>query len=206
MSGLDLDPWLPPYPSLADRLWTPEGSSPRLRLGVLLGGSLVLLVGAAKANVPFWPVPLSLFPMAVLLTSSVLGLRLGLLAVCLYLVLGVGGLPVFAAAPERGNGFSYLLGPEGGYLIGALAAVIVVGIVSRQGWDREARGVLFAVAFGMALQIVCGAGWLMWIAGVEEAWRGAVLPFLFVFFAEVFIVTFIVSTAWRLSQRRNRWF
>ncbi len=203
MSALDLDPWLPPYPPLVDRLWPDGKVSAGARVLALVGAGCALLVLAGRLGVPFWPVPLSGFPFAVSLIGAVYGARLGGLSVGLFLMLGVAGLPVFAASPERGVGLAYLMGPEGGYLIGALPAVLVIGLAVRQGWDRRARGALTAVASGLGVLVLCGAGWLAWLAGIEEAWRGNLLPFLPIYLVQGGLAWACVSLIWRLLRMRS---
>lgn len=57
------------------------------------------------------------------------GGRRGALAVCVYLALGLAGLPIFA----QGGGLSYLLQPSFGYLIGFAAGAFVTGTMARSG-------------------------------------------------------------------------
>src|ERR671921_1095173 len=68
---------------------------------------------SARVAIPWWPVPMTLQPLAVLFTGAVLGSRRGALALVLYLAEGAVGLPVFAG----GAGVAYMLGPTGGYLV-----------------------------------------------------------------------------------------
>ena len=75
-------------------------------------GSLLLIV-SAKFQVPFYPVPMTLQPLVVLLLGVVLGSRLGAATVLLYLAQGAAGLPVFAGTPEKGVGLAYMVGPTG---------------------------------------------------------------------------------------------
>jgi biotin transport system substrate-specific component len=69
-------------------------------------------------------VPVTLQTLAVMLTGMVLGWRLGFLAVALYLVLGLVGLPVFSGG--RG-GLGVLAGPTVGYLLAFPFAAAVCG-------------------------------------------------------------------------------
>src|SRR3954467_11245078 len=91
--------------------------------GAIRAASVVLFVAltAAAAQIsiplPFTPVPFTLQPMVVLLGGAALGSRLGMSSQVLYLLLGLAGLPVFAASPVLPQGFGRLLGPTGGYLL-----------------------------------------------------------------------------------------
>src|SRR6478736_5824792 len=71
-------------------------------LTVLAGTALLWL--SAKVAVPFYPVPMTLQPLAVLLLGAALGPRLAGATVAAYLLEGAMGLPVFAA----GGGIAYM--------------------------------------------------------------------------------------------------
>jgi len=89
-------------------------------------GSLLLAI-SAKVKIPFYPVPMTMQTFVVLFLGIALGPKIGLLTLSLYLFEGIFGLPVFAGTPEKGIGFTYFMGPTGGYLIGFLVATYVAG-------------------------------------------------------------------------------
>src|SRR5690349_14379244 len=79
-----------------------SNSRPGLGQGVAAVGLVAALTGlAAQIGVarPFAPVPFTFQPMVVLLGGAALGARLGMSSQILYLLLGIAGLPVFAASP-----------------------------------------------------------------------------------------------------------
>ena len=102
---------LPPLqaPTLAGAAF-PATSGPRAtllrNLALAVAGSL-LLVLAAKIKVPFWPVPMTMQTLAVIVIGMTLGSRLGFIVVTAYVLEGLMGLPVFANTPERGAGLAY---------------------------------------------------------------------------------------------------
>ena len=89
-------------------------------------GTLLLTI-SAKIKIPFYPVPMTMQTFVVLFLGIVLGPKIGLLTVSLYLFEGIFGLPVFAGTPEKGIGFIYFTGPTMGYLIGFLVATYLAG-------------------------------------------------------------------------------
>ena len=84
-------------------------------------GSIVLAV-SSKIKIPFYPVPMTMQTLVVLIIGIGLGWKLGLATVSLYLFQGIIGLPVFSGTPENGIGLIYFTGPTMGYLIGFLFA------------------------------------------------------------------------------------
>ncbi len=75
---------------------------------------------------PFSPVPITFQVLGVFLAGAILGPRLGFLSQLVYLLLGSVGLPVFAGGSA---GFSVILGPTGGYLIGFPIAAFLCGLL-----------------------------------------------------------------------------
>ncbi|WP_088226277.1 biotin transporter BioY [Desulfosporosinus sp. FKB] len=85
-----------------------------------------MLVHWAPALIPF-----SILPVFVYLSGLILGAEYGAMAMLVYLVLGLFGLPVFASAPFGGLG--YILKPTFGFLVGYVAAAYAVGRIYREG-------------------------------------------------------------------------
>lgn len=75
------------------------------------------------------PVPFTLQNFAIALSVIILGQRYGTLAVLLYVLLGAIGAPVFA---QFKSGAAILIGPTGGYLIGYIAAALVMGMMLKR--------------------------------------------------------------------------
>ena len=83
-----------------------------------------MLTAGALCTAPFYPVPLTMQTLAVLVVGGLLGPRLGVSAVAGYLCLGLTGAPVFHGGL---GGPGVLAGPTGGYLVGFLLAGSVMG-------------------------------------------------------------------------------
>lgn len=155
---------------------TRSPSRPFLNVVLVLALSGVL-AGSAHASVPFWPVPMTLQPLAVLLISAFAGPRLALAAYAAYLVEGALGLPVFAGTPARGIGLAYMAGPTGGYLAGQLLASGFVGWALAR-FGRAPAVVVATMLAGVALMYGAGVVWLSGFVGWDRVWPLGVLPFL----------------------------
>ena len=68
----------------------------------------------------------------VLLAGMLLGSRLGMLSVMIYVLLGLFGFPIFAS----GGGINYILRPSFGYLIGFVFAAFVCGLVLEKAEEK----------------------------------------------------------------------
>ncbi|MBM3603434.1 MAG: biotin transporter BioY [Alphaproteobacteria bacterium] len=144
------------------------------KIGLVLAAAALITLGA-KIQVPFWPVPMTLQTLAVLVIAAGLGPRLGLAAMGAYLAAGLAGLPVFAGSPERGIGLAYLAGPTTGFLIGMALAMVVTGALA------QGRGLgMRALAMLAGTVAIYGAG-LVWLSAFVPSDRllaVGVAPFL----------------------------
>lgn len=87
----------------------------------------VLIVLCSWISIPS-VIPITMQTFAVFFAFSFLGGKRGTLAVCLYIMLGVLGLPVYAGFT---SGAGVLFGATGGYMLGWILAGIITCIVER---------------------------------------------------------------------------
>jgi biotin transport system substrate-specific component len=167
-----------------------------------------LTAAAAQVSVPlpFTPVPFTLQPMVVLLGGAALGARLGMASQVLYLLLGIAGLPVFAASPLLPQGVLRLLGPTGGYLISYPFAALVTGALASRRFDRRYLTSLLAMTCGLAVIFAFGVAWLAWLArpaatGLSAALRTGLYPFLPADLVKVCAASAVMPAIWRVLGR-----
>ena len=63
-------------------------------------GSILLAI-SSKIKIPFYPVPMTMQTLVVLLIGVVFGWKLGIATITLYLFEGIVGLPVFAGTLRK---------------------------------------------------------------------------------------------------------
>jgi biotin transport system substrate-specific component len=124
-----------------------------------------------RITVPGVPVPITLQTFGVMLAGLVLGARRGGLAVLLYLVVGLAGLPVFSGGT---GGPAVLAGPTAGYLVAfPLAAALAGLLATRAARVRPALRywALFASAMTASLLLIHPLGILVmgWRADLSPA-------------------------------------
>ena len=148
----------------------------QLRMMVFASLLAALMAAGAYLAVPIGPVPIVMQNMFVLLAGLLLGSRWALASVAVYLLTGALGLPVFAGGM---GGIGRLVGPTGGYLIGYLPAVFIVGYLSEKAAARIGYDVL-AMICGTLVLYACGATWLKILTGMTWTKTLAVgmVPFL----------------------------
>ena len=79
-------------------------------------------------NVPIGAVPITLTSFVIFILSALLLPHEATLAVLLYIVLGLIGIPVFSGYLA---GISILAGPTGGYIIGFLVSSIIISFINK---------------------------------------------------------------------------
>jgi biotin transport system substrate-specific component len=165
-----------------------------------LGGSLLLAV-SAKVQVPFYPVPLTLQTLVVLLLGAALGARLAAASVALYLIEGLAGLPVFAGAVA---GPVYMAGPTGGFLVGFLVAAALIGFVADRRWDRSWIRLLASLSLGHAIVFAFGFLWLAELIGAQKAFAAGVAPFVLATIVKTLLAVALVGAGRSALERRGR--
>ena len=145
-------------------------------LMIALLGSVLLWV-SAKVQVPFWPVPMTMQSLIVVLLPMLFGTRAGVGAVVLYILEGMAGLPVFASTPQHGIGIAYMVGSTGGFLAGFLAAAFTSGYVFQQMKGGFLAGITAAVC-GITIIFLLGVVWLAGFIGLHQAIATGLLPFI----------------------------
>lgn len=153
-------------------------------IAVMVAAGLMAVAAQVAVPVPGTPVPMTLQSFAVIVLGGVLGARMGATAMTAYLMLGLIGLPVFAAG---GSGLTRLLGPTGGYLLAFPVAAAATGaIVGSRGILRAWLGGFV----GMALIHLGGISQLAILTGsLEGATRLGSVPFLTAAFAKIGIAS-----------------
>ncbi|KAA2235469.1 biotin transporter BioY [Salinarimonas soli] len=199
--------------TVAGLLW-PVGERPGLLRSVVLAvlGSALLTL-SAKVSVPFWPVPMTLQTLAVLALGALVGRRLAVATVLLYLAQGLAGLPVFVNTPPAVPGPLYLMGPTGGFLAGFVVAAAMVGAAADRGLTRHPVAFVGAVLAADLVLLAMGCLWLAFFAampsgvsgiGLAKAFAAGVQPFLLGEALKVAIVGLAVPMLWRGAQRLTR--
>ena len=179
-----------------------RGLSQFRTLFLVLAGSLLLTL-SAKVQVPFYPVPMTLQTLVVLLIGVAFGWRMGFATVLAYLAQGAMGLPVFAGTPEKGLGLLYMAGPTGGYLVGFALAAATTGWLAERGLDRSAIGTAIAMVAGNIVIYACGLVWLSTFVGMEKAVTFGMAPFLFGDLVKIALATVTLPMIWKFLNRHQ---
>lgn len=140
-----------------------ENNNPdQLRMMVYAALFAALTAVGAFLFIPIGPVPIVLQNMFVFLCGLLLGSRWGLTSVGVYLLAGACGLPIFAGGL---GGIGRIVGPTGGYLVGYLPAVYLIGKITEHTGQRAIYDVI-AMICGSFILYACGVTWLKILTGM----------------------------------------
>jgi len=170
---------------------------------VLVG--VMLLILSAKIKIPMIPVPMTMGTFAVLSIGAVYGPRLGLMTIIGYMIVGALGFDVFASSSSEKFGVSYMVGSTGGYLVGYVLAILVLGWTARQGWDRSILKMAAAMVLGNVIIYVPGLLWLATLYGWDQpilTW--GLTPFLVGDLVKLGLAALLLPGAWRLVDKATK--
>ena len=165
-------------------------------LFLALIGSVFLTI-SAKVQIPFYPVPMTMQTLVVLMIGMSYGAPLAASTVFLYLFQGAIGLPVFAT----GGGLAYMMGPTGGYLVGFFLSAILLGLLASKGWGKTWQTTAVAMILGVGVIFTIGVSWLAVFIGFEAAIINGFLPFIYADFLKIIIASFAMPAAWSVVDR-----
>jgi len=150
------------------------GGSLARKAAITVLGSL-FLAAMSQVQVPFFPVPMTLQTLGVMLIGVTFGFRLATATVALYLIEGLIGLPVFA-------GFAFgptvFVGGTAGYLFGFLGAAALMGLMADRGLTKSWLGMGATLVAGQVVIFGLGVAYLTSLYGFEKALDYGLYPFL----------------------------
>jgi biotin transport system substrate-specific component len=168
-------------------------------LFIVLVGSIILAI-SSKIKIPFYPVPMTMQTLVILIIGIGFGWKLGMATISLYLFEGIIGLPVFSGTPEKGVGLIYFTGPTMGYLIGFLVAVFFAG---KFNYDNNLFKNFIKLTFATSSIYILGIIWLGSLIGWDKPiFELGVQPFLLAELFKILLATFALH---QIKKLRN-WF
>lgn len=140
----------------------------------------VALFAQIAVRLPWTTVPITGQTFAALVTGGALGARRGAGSLTIYMLMGMIGLPVFAAASSgiEGTWGVHFIAPwkgthampwdisSGGYIVGFILAAGVTGYLAERQWDRK-PWVHLGMLLGTAMIYVPGILWLAYLIGSD---------------------------------------
>lgn len=150
----------------------------------------------APFSVPIGAVPISLATLGVYIASGILGSKKGTIAVIIYILIGIMGVPVFSGF---GSGLGKVLGVTGGYLIGYIPCAFISGKIIENS-SRDKRTCIIAFIIATFILYAFGTAWFMAQTknGLIESLTMCVVPFLMGDLLKIIVASFVSEKAVKL--------
>ena len=143
----------------------------------------------------FTPVPISLGSFGVILIALLYGRKLGTATVLSYVVAGSLGAPVFAGF-KAGSLFS----PTGGYILGYIAAALILGFLSDKGIAKSYVKTFLSLLLASAAILVLGALVLILFVPSKNIFMIGVLPFIPGDMLKIVAATLLFPRLWKFIK------
>ena len=170
---------------------------------VLIAIFVALITVCTWISIPVGPIPFTLQTFAIFVAGGILGTRRGVIAVIVYILLGIIGVPVFSGFSSGIVKFlpNTETGMTGGYIIGFIFAVIIIGVFRKVSMGKDGKMKVILMGVGMLVgYIVCmifGTIWF-WLfnpmhVGLVASISSCVIPFIIPDIVKLIVALIIVT-------------
>lgn len=192
---------------LAIALWPTQAESStqaalRFIALAIIGAALLAISAKIRVPLPFTPVPMTLQTIAIMGLGAAYGMRLGLATVLLYLAIGALGMDVFTSSTAENSGIAYMMGGTGGYLVGFIIAMGVIGYFAERGWDRSIVKLFGLMLFADAIMFGLGLLWLGNLVGWDKpVLEWGLYPFIVGDLVKIALASALIPAIWTWLKR-----
>ena len=179
---------------------------------VLIAVSAALITICSWISITIGPVPFTLQTMGIFAVLMTIGGARGSVAVIIYLLLGLVGVPVFAGF--KGGPASFL-GPTGGFLVGFAVASLVWILLEKILRDKMSSSAVKRILYGVINAVICevvmytiGVIWFMVVYGQQTGPIGlgatlamCVVPFIIPDIVKIAVAIVIGERAGKLIHK-----
>ena len=166
---------------------------------VLGGVAFLSVMSQVLIPLPYTPVPISLGTFGVTLMALLYGRKLGTATILSYVVAGSLGAPIFAGG-KAGSLFS----PTGGYILGYIAATIILGYLADRGVTKSYVKTILSLMLSSAIILTLGSLVLSLFVPGKNAFMIGVLPFLPGDALKSTTTTLLLPTLWKFIPRDDK--
>ncbi len=163
----------------------------KITVQILLGATVIASFAQITytINLSNLSIPVTGQSLAVVLIASFLGAQNGTVAVLIYLLLGLLGLPVFAGAS---GGLEVLKSGSMGFLFGFLPTAYCSGYLESKNKNNNFFRRFLGLLFVTALLFFCGVAWLAMKYDVQTALKYGFFPLVGGAIIKLFLASSII--------------
>ena len=146
----------------------------------------------------FTPVPISLGSFGIMLVALLYGRKLGTATVISYVAAGSLGAPIFAGF-KAGSLFS----PTGGYILGYIAAALILGFLFDKGIAKSYVKTFLSLLLVSVIIFILGALVLMLFVPIKNVFMAGVFPFIPGDMIKVIVATLLFPRLWKFIKKNK---
>ena len=146
----------------------------------------------------FTPVPISLGSFGVMLIALLYGRKLGTATVLSYVAAGSLGAPIFAGF-KAGSLFS----PTGGYILGYIAAALILGFLFDKGIAKSYVKTFLSLLLVSVIIFILGALVLMLFVPIKNVFMAGVFPFIPGDMLKAVAATLLFPRLWKFIKKNK---
>ena len=165
---------------------------------VLSGVILLSIMSQLIIPLYFTPVPISLGSFGVILIALLYGRKLGTATVLSYVVAGSFGAPIFAGI-KAGSLFS----PTGGYILGYIAAALILGFLFDKGIAKSYVKTFLSLLLVSVIIFILGVLVLMLFVPIKNVFMAGVLPFIPGDMLKIVAATLLFPRLWKFIKKNK---
>ena len=166
---------------------------------VLGGVAFLSIMSQVLIPLPYTPVPISLGTFGVTLMALLYGRKLGTATILSYVAAGSLGAPIFAGG-KAGSLFS----PTGGYILGYIAATVILGYLADRGVTKSYVKTILSLMLSSAIILTLGSLVLSLFVPGKNAFMIGVLPFLPGDALKSTTTTLLLPTLWKFIPKNDK--
>ena len=152
----------------------------------LLG--IILLSVSSKVSIPFYPVPMTFQTFVVYFIAASMGM-IGFYSTLSYVILGLMGLPIFAA----GGGIGYVSCRQHlAFYMEWFWLPLAIAYFSKDLFNKKIIKISLAVFVGALITFACGITHLSGFIGIEKAVMAGLMPFIYSELLKIALAIFAV--------------
>lgn len=162
----------------------------------IIAFSSAIIAVLAQITIPLPLIPMTGQSLAIGLIATILPIKLSIMAVTLYILIGALGIPVYA---NFSGGLGILFGPTGGFLFSFIVAAFFISYYLSK-CNFTMLHCFIANLVGMLINLTLGSIWLKYYLNID--FRSAFMSGFVAFLLVGIIKAFLAS--WAGLQIRNR--
>ena len=170
---------------------------------VIIAIFVALITVCTWITLPLGAIPFTLQTFAIMVTGGLLGIKRGTIALAIYVLLGIIGVPVFSGF--SGGIVKFIpnteTGMTGGYILGFFFTILIIGLFKKLSENKDKKTRILFYLVGMIIgDLACFVFGTVWFwqfnpmhLGLAASISACVVPFIIPDLAKIIVALIVVE-------------